>query len=942
MAFVPDKQSGFIPDKEQTGFVPDAEPNESIVAKTLKNVAGNIVAPFGLDVAKKGAGLAMDAVQAAQPVLEPLRTPTVGLGGIAAGAKAAVAGEPILSAASQSIEQRKGLGGEIASTLFNEGIAQDIASLGLEIATDPVTYLAAPVMSKAAAMLPKFKQALPLEKLVVNGKVEQVIRYTAEADAKIAKTEAVLHSIPSVNSPVPQAAININLTKLNTTDDVKRFISDLAEANSGVINEERRGVITHAETLKLAEESGVGLKDFLKHNPGHVDRAEILVAKRKVNVQASERAQAMAQAFANGTVSKEEAIQAYKTALLTNAHVSGITTETARALNSMKISVGAASKESGYKAILNARGGEGIADDILKKLATLDPLDIRGINKFIREVSTAPTHQKVFEAYVNGLLSGPTTHIANTISNTLTLLSRPIIERPLSAIADTARSLVTGGVRERFYGEAFSDIAGMFSGLKQAGSTALRAFIDEMPEAAGSKLEMFPVGRQAIKGNLGKAIRVPGRLLVAADEFFKVLARSGEAYAIGYREAMKKGISSKDTPKFISDFIRDMPSHITKQLDAEALYRTFQSELGPTGKAFDQLRRSNPAIKFFMPFLKTPINIAKFGLERTPLSLLKTGLEVRSGALKGGAISDQLAKGAMGSMITLGITPYVIDGTITGGGPIDPKRRAVLRAAGWQPYSIRIGNKYVSYQRLEPLAITLGLIADYKELSNVLEPEDALSKVFGSIAQNLSSKTFLQGISDLMKVMNDPERYGEGYAQKIIQGMVPNIVGRYAGAIDPVMRKPTSIQDAIKSRLPGMSQEVMALRDIWGSPVLKHTISGSGLERFISPVYVSQISQDRATRELVRLGISPGSPQRSIAGIKLTNEEYDAYAEQSGATAKTFVDKWVNSPKWNSLPDSIKEKEIKKSFTDARRIIRKILFLNKVVEGKINKVEDME
>ncbi len=42
---------------------------------------------------------------------------------------------------------------------------------------------------------------------------------------------------------------------------------------------------------------------------------------------------------------------------------------------------------------------------------------------------------------------------------------------------------------------------------------------------------------------------------------------------------------------------------------------------------------------------------------------------------------------------------------ITGGGPLDENQKKALMATGWQPYSFKVGDKYISYQRLDPLGM---------------------------------------------------------------------------------------------------------------------------------------------------------------------------------------------------------------------------------------------
>ena len=49
-------------------------------------------------------------------------------------------------------------------------------------------------------------------------------------------------------------------------------------------------------------------------------------------------------------------------------------------------------------------------------------------------------------------------------------------------------------------------------------------------------------------------------------------------------------------------------------------------------------------------------------------------------------------------------------GAITGAGHIDKDVRATAKAGGWPPYSIKIGDRYYAYNRLNPLGELSGAL----------------------------------------------------------------------------------------------------------------------------------------------------------------------------------------------------------------------------------------
>jgi hypothetical protein len=82
-----------------------------------------------------------------------------------------------------------------------------------------------------------------------------------------------------------------------------------------------------------------------------------------------------------------------------------------------------------------------------------------------------------------------------------------------------------------------------------------------------------------------------------------------------------------------------------------------------------------------MPFIRTPINIVKFAAQRSPFAPLFKEVRENLKGVNGVAERDaQIARIAMGSTVGVVTASYAADGTITGGGPADPKQRAALYA----------------------------------------------------------------------------------------------------------------------------------------------------------------------------------------------------------------------------------------------------------------------
>jgi hypothetical protein len=110
--------------------------------------------------------------------------------------------------------------------------------------------------------------------------------------------------------------------------------------------------------------------------------------------------------------------------------------------------------------------------------------------------------------------------------------------------------------------------------------------------------------------------------------------------------------------------------------------------------------------KLVLPFVRPPTNLLKFAGERSPLALLHPGIlkTIKAG---GAARDEALARITMGSGLSARLRSTRWEGRISGGGPSDPQEAAALKNAGWQPYSVRVGDKW---------RLTVALSAEHHEL----------------------------------------------------------------------------------------------------------------------------------------------------------------------------------------------------------------------------------
>lgn len=737
-----------------------------------------------------------------------------------------------------------------------------------------------------------------------------------------------------------QWAGNINLKNIDTIDDIKEIFRNTEADFATRMDEARRGVIGDEQLKQLANEMNLTVDQLTARHKGEAWPAEKILAARQIMVaSAAQLHQASVRAAKTGL---DTDVMAAKDAL--NLHVAiqeqvaGLASEAGRALRQFRNVVGV---DIGQ--LIDSAGGKTNIQEIAKRISVLSPNDLRNFNRVSKVLNDPKLSDKWLEVWINGLLSGPQTHAVNITSNALTSLWS-IPERYLAAAIGAARKTPNRVT----LGEANSSAYGWLQGAREGFSLAKKTFITEEPSDLFSKLELPRA--QAVSGVKGQIVRIPGRALMSADEFFKSIGYRMELNAQAYRSALNEGLlpRSREFAEHMQEVISNPPRKIHLQAIDNARYLTFTKPLEGVSKqivAAQNMPYAGPLLRVVMPFVRTPVNIVRFASERTPL-----GLRMRETMRATGVAKDkQVAKMILGTMAGGAITSMAMEGKVTGSGPRDPAARKAWRDTGWQPYSFVFENKgeiaesgmgevstdgtkrYLAYNRIEPLGIIFGLAADFADIAGSLEESDAdelAAMIAASISQNLTNKTFFKGLSDIIEAVNSPERRIKAYVNNLAGTAVPSVLAQTARAVDPVLRDTRTSMQRVMSRIPGFSEDIPANRNLWGQPIVLTGGWGVGMLGAISPIYSSFHKNDPVADELIRLKYYPSMPPRTIDGEDIPQEMYWQFVEEAGKPAHALLTQLVTSPEWKRMdgfPSEQKERvrEILTGFrTDPRRALK--------------------
>lgn len=715
-------------------------------------------------------------------------------------------------------------------------------------------------------------------------------------------------SVVNVNKSIAKTAksvnsenVYINFARIDTPDDIKKVMAELADASRESIDKARRGKMTFGDIEQAAKKWTDGQEDAFKilqeRRVGEPLNAEQSFAARQLWAASAQKVKELSQRVLESPTDANQFM--FRKMLATHAAIQkeiiAARTETARALAQWKMPAGAPEEmASQLRAMLDYGGG----DELTRKMAK-DVMDmtnagmVKEVENVINKGWGAKTIDTWNEARIAGLLTNTTTHIVNFMSNTLNLGV---------AMAD---DLTTAAYAKMFGAEnaaratdALARLHGMVDGFKDGlrySWKTIKAGASENPYATKFdrppviRSETYGLDKNSFWGRVvdfgGTAIRLPYRFLEASDDFFKAVAGRGALYVEAAQKAQAEVLSGKLTKDAMKARVADLIENPTVAMRANAKtmaeYLTFTGEPSELTKHIGAIANKYPLVRFFLPFTKTPGNVLDFAMQHSAFAPLsrKFRADIAAGGIRADRAMGQMATGVAISMVGL---DAAMNGLITGGGPSGAERQALLRT-GWQPYSVKIGDKYYSFARFDPVATDLSIMADIADLmigdrygeSGFDENDDtdmmsASGLIALKVANAVLNKTYLSGLMDIVDAVADPtEAKARALVANGLISMVPGLssVNALSAAVarttDPYAKDAANVIDRLKAQTPGLSKDVPDRLDLFGRKIKRAT--GSAAYDMFVPVRVSEESQEPIDREILAQGAFIPMPNRKIS-----------------------------------------------------------------------------
>lgn len=700
-----------------------------------------------------------------------------------------------------------------------------------------------------------------------------------------------------------------------------------------------RGVVTNVESQRLAEELGWTKEKVLRTPPGTAMASEEVAAVGGLVQNQRNIVRRLEEAVKQKPDLVEELAKQKVDLARMEAVLVGVSEESGRSLQVLKKQWEAIDSEMAKvnKFLASKKATEAEKEFVYRKIAE-SASDPAVIAELLPKLQKASIWDMIAEFATAVKLYAIPTHVVN-VATSIARTGMHIPLRVASAMIDTTVGRLYGGQRQRFLREAQAEVVGQWAGWKNAPKRAFQAILDEQYTAKTKKFEDF-TPRIAIQGRLGKetkfdkfldvfgkGVRMSFRALGVEDALIRAPAEAGALYTLATRKAMMAGLKP-GTKAFNDDITETITNPSVDILEQMAKYgdeALFQEDITSEAlKTVDKLRRVF-IVRIVVPFYKTIVNLVRQGIEFSPLSPILP--RTREAFKTRGEASDAMAKMAIGTSALIPLTMHALEGNITLAAPTNPGQRDAFYAEGKQPYSIKVGDKWYPYSRTEPFASWLSNAAIIAKAINNEDEEEvatAMAKAVLEASKNVTDKTFMIGLSDALEAITDP---ASGKARRFTQNLVvgatyPTIFGNIARARDPVIRETKTIGDLFKARTPGMSEELPARMDVFGEEIER---PGTFWQRLISPIVPSEVREDPVRKELENIGYNMGYPSGTAYGQKLPDEAFRVLKGVSGKVVYQELKNLFESPRYQRMSITEKEKAVNKIVGDTRADVREIV-----------------
>lgn len=703
-------------------------------------------------------------------------------------------------------------------------IASDVKSFGNKIKSK-----LKPLNEEGFAKVPgkALKQEAPIvgPNLSRSSKASQKLTKTQEQNQLTSSSKSQVSQDKTSTTIIPpkgKTKSSINTENLNLT---KKQKTNISKESQQVVD-----TLSNKDVEQLAKSAGLNKATYSNEQTKKIIAEQLTVRQDAVRLQNEAEA---ARKAGNLELAADKLRQSYEMATISTDQGRNV----ARQLQARRIM--ANELNTPQQRVFKILDTAGVNPDVyIPKLAQIDFNDTNAVIKAYREMVPASAEQWLDKIRYTNMLSSPLTHIVNVTSNAQGVVGITPIRKAFEGGVDAVHHAATGAPRTRFAGEAGHYYKGVAKTFPEA-AARFKAVMSGKTMSRNPDYAAFmnaPLARGGTKGIADQIYSFVPKLLEASDQFATTLVKGGEMKALKYRAS--KGVSM--TAEQIDNTAEDAASYVVFRQDLEKAGQGHLLDMIDfIPKTIGKGRTSkNPYIrnitKFTFPFVNTPTNLFKQGIEYSPVGVL---------TLHGSADKTaQVAKMAMGtSAIGLIAGTLGAKGDLTFGEPSNADERNAFRAEGKQPYAFKIPgtDKWFGYSKLHPaIAFNFALVAAAKDMKDKRSlDESGLQQFLGTGANVLGffrDQSYMKNVGDITSIFQSKDGTGldnlfANQATNTLNQLSPfkSMVSWIGRQVDPTQRKvdysksaPEQIYQGIIKDIPNLNKVVPArINPYTGEPI---------------------------------------------------------------------------------------------------------------------------
>lgn len=611
-----------------------------------------------------------------------------------------------------------------------------------------------------------------------------------------------------------------------------------------------------------------------------------------------------------------------------------------------------------------------LTEDMIEKIVnSKDEKDLHNnLNKVYEELGqqvSKTTIQKIDAWRYFAMLANPRTHIRNIVGN-VAMAGTQSVKNKIAGTIEGIVSKVNPEMERTHTIIPASEEVKKFA-KSDIENVADRLGLNENKYNPKSRLEnsMRTFKSDTIENTVGKAFKFNDNLLEAED---------GVGLKYGYTKALSEYMTANNlNPKTITDKQLAKARNYAVEQAKEA---TFHQE-SSLATLLNQFSNKNNISKFFMdstlPFKKTPINVAKAGLEYSPVGLVKSAVydtvKLRNGDITVNQYIDNVSKGLTGTGIALVGYALASAGILKASGSDDKDKEGYDEDRGNQTYSIKIGDNTYSLDWLAPTGIPLFIGAEVHEIMQASREEKTSSSdddtkysqaiktatnildAFTNAMNPMTEMSMLSGLTSSLKSYDGDSskmlaNMGTNAVKSYVNQFVPTALSQVAKTTDTYERSTTSTKigtlpkavdstkNYIMSKIPGLRQLLPTKTDVWGNDIKQaDNVLQRALENGVFPWTRKEVSTNAVDSEIIKVydntgesSVFPDTINKNLTIDKqkylMTSDEYSKYKKQYGKDSYELLDNLVKSSDYKKMTDDQKKTAIEKVYSYANEQIK--------------------